>query len=56
MVLVLLTKLTKLHQVNEDLAFPHYLHQVDHTMVNTQNTGYDRVITIIMILLFLDHY
>ena len=22
------------HQVNEDLAFPHYLHQVDHTMVN----------------------
>ena len=23
-------------QVNEDLAFPHYLHQVDHTMVNIQ--------------------
>ena len=52
----LLSKLTKLLQVNEDLAFPHYLHQVDHTMVNTHYTGYDRVITIIMTLLFLDHY
>ena len=31
MVLVLLPKLL---QVNEDLPFPHYLHQVDHTMVN----------------------
>ena len=27
-----------MNQVNEDLAFPHYLHIVDHTMVRLRHT------------------
>ena len=29
-----------MNQVNEDLAFPHYLHIVDHTMVRLRHTNF----------------
>ena len=29
-----------MNQVNEDLAFPHYLHIVDHTMVRLRHTHF----------------